>query len=82
VPNESLSRVSSYDWAISLVFMPLGFAIWGPLSEWIGLEETLVLAAATIVVTKVAVSLVPEVRQMRQPEPAARTAEPQADRVA
>jgi MFS family permease len=71
VPNESLSRVSSYDWSISLVFMPLGYAIWGPLSEWIGLDETLLLAAATIVVAKVAVSLVPEVRQMRQPERAA-----------
>ncbi len=67
VPNESLSRVSSYDWAISLIFMPLGFAIWGPLSEWIGVDETLVLAATTIVLAKLAVVLVPEVREMRQP---------------
>ena len=39
VPNETLSRVSSYDWAVSLVFMPLGFALWGPLSEWIGIDD-------------------------------------------
>jgi MFS family permease len=82
VPNESLSRVSSYDWAISLIFMPLGFAIWGPLSDWIGLEETLLLAAATIVVTKVAVALVPEVRGMRRPETEGATPSLAADRVA
>jgi MFS family permease len=70
IPNETLSRVSSYDWAISLVFMPLGFALWGPLSEWIGLDTTLLLAAATIVFAKVGVALVPEVRGMRRPEPA------------
>jgi MFS family permease len=82
VPNESLSRVSSYDWAISLIFMPLGFAIWGPLSDWIGLDQTLLLAAATIVVAKVAVSLVPEVRGMRRSEPADVAAMVAADRVA
>jgi MFS family permease len=82
VPNESLSRVSSYDWAISLVFMPIGFAIWGPLSDWIGVDETLVLAAALIVLTKLAVALVPEVRGMRRPEPADVAAELAADRVA
>ena len=43
-----LSRVSSYDWAISLVFMPIGFVLWGPLSEWIGLDTTLFLAAAVV----------------------------------
>jgi MFS family permease len=82
VPNESLSRVSSYDWSISLIFMPLGFAVWGPLSEWIGLDETLLLAAATIVATKVAVSLVPEVRGMRRPEQAPATAPLSADHIA
>jgi predicted MFS family arabinose efflux permease len=67
IPNETLSRVSSYDWAVSLVFMPLGFAIWGPLAEWIGVDTTLVLAAATIVAAKLAVLLVPEVRDLRTP---------------
>ena len=82
VPIETLSRVSSYDWAISLVFMPLGFTLWGPLSEWIGVDETLVLAAALIVVTKLVVALVPEVRGMRRPEPADVDAKLAADRVA
>lgn len=70
VPNETLSRVSSYDWAVSLVLMPLGFALWGPLAEWIGIDTTLVLAAVTIVAAKTAVVLVPEVRNMRRPEAA------------
>jgi MFS family permease len=69
IPNETLSRVSSYDWAISLVFMPLGFALWGPLSEWIGVDTTLVLAAGTIAAAKLAVVLVPDVRRMPRPEP-------------
>ena len=78
VPNETLSRVSSYDWAVSLVFMPLGFALWGPLSEWIGIDTTLLLAAGTIVVAKTAVVLVPEVRGMRRVEADGEPAEPLA----
>ena len=76
IPNERLSRVSSYDWSVSLVFMPLGFALWGPLSEWIGVDETLLLAAGTIAAAKLLVSLVPEVRSMRRPDDAEREAEP------
>lgn len=49
VPRQSLSRVSSLDWMVSLVFMPLGFTITGPLSDVIGVEETLWLAAAVSV---------------------------------
>jgi MFS family permease len=70
VPREALSRVSSYDWAVSLVFMPIGFAAWGPLSEWIGIDATLLLGAAVIVASKVGVLLVPEVRNLRRLETA------------
>jgi MFS family permease len=66
VPQAVLSRVSSYDWAISLVFMPIGFAVWGPLSEWIGLDTTLVAAAVIVAATKLALLLVPEVRNLRR----------------
>jgi hypothetical protein len=61
-----LSRVSSYDWAISLVFMPIGFAIWGPLSEWIGVDAAFVGAASVVIVTKLAVVAVPGVRNLRR----------------
>ena len=71
IPNETLSRVSSYDWAVSLVFMPLGFALWGPISDWIGVDATLLLSVAIIVASKLGVMLVPEVRAMRWHEAAA-----------
>jgi MFS family permease len=68
VPREALSRISSYDWMVSLVFMPIGFAIWGPLAVRIGISETLLLAAGLFAVAKVAVLLVPDVRRAVRPE--------------
>jgi MFS transporter len=68
VPQDVLSRVSSYDWAISLVFMPIGYAVWGPLSEWIGLDTTLIAAVTVVAATKLSLLLVPEIRQLRHPE--------------
>ena len=38
------AAVSSYDWLISLVFMPLGFLLAGPLADAIGVGTTLLLA--------------------------------------
>ena len=42
VPEESRSRVSSYDALGSFVLMPLGFAIAGPVAALIGVTATLV----------------------------------------
>jgi MFS family permease len=39
VPPEALSRVSSYDWMGSLVFLPLGLALAGPVASLIGLRD-------------------------------------------
>jgi MFS family permease len=54
VPHESLSRVSSYDWFGSLVFAPVGLAIWAPIAALIGTGAALwvafgIAAAATAV---------------------------------
>lgn len=65
VPEESLSRVSAYDWFGSIAFQPVGLAIWGPISAVIGIETSLWLAAAMIVGITVAVLSVREVRSMR-----------------
>ena len=46
VPQESLSRVSSYDDLGGFIFNPLGFAIAGPIGNLIGITATLVGAAA------------------------------------
>ncbi len=46
VPNEALSRVDSMSWMVSLVIMPVGFVLAGPLSESFGVRATLLAAAA------------------------------------
>ncbi|MCP9486601.1 MAG: MFS transporter [Gaiellaceae bacterium MAG52_C11] len=66
VPRASLSRVSSYDYAVSFIFMPIGYAIWGPLAAAIGIRTTLILAGAIVIATKLAVVLAPEIRRMGQ----------------
>jgi MFS family permease len=69
VPQEVLSRVSSYDWAISLVFMPIGFALWGPISDWVGVDTAFVGAAIVVIATKLAIVAVPDVRNLRLADP-------------
>src|SRR5262249_27213812 len=44
IPEESMSRVSSYDWFGSLLFNPLGLAVAGPIAVAIGTSETLAIA--------------------------------------
>jgi predicted MFS family arabinose efflux permease len=64
IPREALSRVVSYDWLGSLVLMPLGFAVAGPLALAIGIDATLWLAAGLLFVSSIAVALVPGVRRI------------------
>ena len=66
VPREAVSRVSSYDWMISLVFMPLGFALAGPCADAVGLDATLLGAAALSAAANVLVLAVPSIRNMRR----------------
>ena len=46
VPDESLSRVSSYDWFGSLALTPVALALAGPLAAWLGLSGALWVCAA------------------------------------
>ena len=46
IPQASLSRVSSYDWMVSLAFQPIAYVIIGPLADTIGEVPTLLLASA------------------------------------
>lgn len=56
VPPELLGRVSSLDFFVSLAFMPVSMALAGPVSEWIGLVNTFVVAGTIpLVVAAVAV---------------------------
>jgi MFS family permease len=70
VPHDVLSRVSSYDWAISLVFMPIGFALWGPISDLVGVDTALVAAALVSAGAKVGPVGVREVRDLRRADAA------------
>jgi MFS family permease len=71
VPPEAVSRVSSYDSFGSFVLGPLGAALAGPVAAAIGIRETLLAAAALIVVTEVIVFAQPSVHAIRprKPEP-------------
>lgn len=68
IPTDVLSRVSSYDWLVSLVFMPLGFALAGPAADVIGLHATLVAAATISLTVHLAVLALPSARNLRRDE--------------
>jgi MFS family permease len=78
IPGEALSRVSSYDWMVSLIFQPLAFAAVGPMSVAIGVQETLLLAAGIGVAANLGVLLVPSVRRLGRREGAAAVPPPGA----
>jgi predicted MFS family arabinose efflux permease len=72
VPERALSRVSSYDWLGSLVFLPAGYMLAGPAAETFGVAETLVFAAIwSVASTLVVLSLEPirGVRASRRKSP-------------
>ena len=47
VPPHLLSRVSAYDWLVSLSLLPVGYALDGPLGEALG-ESTVLGAGAAL----------------------------------
>jgi MFS family permease len=62
IPLDKLSRVDSYDWLISLVFQPLGFALAGAVAAGIGIQTTLLIAAALSGFVHLAVLALPSLR--------------------
>lgn len=71
IPEETLSRVSSYDLLFSFGLIPLGLLIVGPASELVGIRATLAVAAAVVVVAALAVVSVGDVRGLRAGRPEA-----------
>lgn len=67
IPEESLSRVSSYDYFGSLSFAPLGLLIAGPLAATVGLGHALAGCAALVVLATGAALLAPGVRRLTAP---------------
>jgi hypothetical protein len=64
VPSELLSRVSAYDWFGSLVFLPVGYAIVGPVASVVGVHAVFVFGSAYLVVAVAAILLIPSVRHI------------------
>ena len=81
IPREALSRVVSYDWLGSLVLMPVGFAVAGPLAGAIGIDATLWLAAGLLFGSSIAVVLVPGVRRVTRRDEAGPLGEVEVERV-
>jgi len=73
VPPHAVSRVSSYDFSVSLGLMPVGMALAGPLANELGLHATLLAMSAAGVAVALAWLAVPDVRRVRRTvrEPAA-----------
>jgi MFS family permease len=48
IPPGRLSRVNAFDWMVSLIFMPIGQVLAGPLAEGVG-EDAVLLGAALLI---------------------------------
>ena len=67
IPERMQSRVSSYDVLGSFVLMPIGYAIVGPLSDAIGVDETLWLSLGVMLTTWALILSLPSVWALRAP---------------
>jgi hypothetical protein len=65
VPAEVLSRVSAYDWFGSLIFLPLGYAIVGPVATIIGMHAVFIVGTILLILGVAVIVLIPSVRQIR-----------------
>jgi len=68
IPEDRLSRVSSYDALGSFIFIPIGAAAAGPLASAYGVEATLWGGAALVLACTVSMLTVKGVRSLRRVE--------------
>jgi MFS family permease len=68
IPEGVFARVRSYDILVSFVFMPIGFVVFPLISKPLGVEATLLTAAAIAAVTSLAVAFAPGVRAISDSE--------------
>lgn len=66
IPSEALSRVDSLTWIASLVVFPVGLVIAGPIAAAIGVQNTLLGAAALAAIAITTVLSVRDVRELRR----------------
>ncbi len=71
IPADKLSRVSSYDWMVSLALLPLGYVLAGPLAHALGAVEVL-LGGSALAGIALALGLLPrQTRTLRSLPPSA-----------
>jgi len=66
IPADVLARANSFDWLLSIIAMPIGFAVSGPVADHVGIPTTLVAAAAIMAVPCALVVLIPGVRHVKR----------------
>jgi len=66
IPAAVLSRVSSYDYLISSIAMPIGYVVAGPAADHLGVPTTLVVAAIILATPSFAIVFLPGVRNVRR----------------
>jgi predicted MFS family arabinose efflux permease len=76
IPEDAISRVTSYDYATSAGLIPLGAIVAGPASDAFGIHATLAAMSAIGIVAALLCLAVPEVRNL--PRAAARGTAPPA----
>jgi MFS family permease len=67
IPAHAVSRVSAYDFSVSLGLMPLGMAVCGPIAEAFGLHATLRWMSVIGIAAALAWLVQPSVRAVRRP---------------
>jgi hypothetical protein len=80
IAADAISRVSAYDWFGSLAFYPLGLALWGPVSDQLGLYPSLWLAYALLSVVMLGMFTVKDVYTLTNKPPSRGAPEPAAPR--
>jgi hypothetical protein len=63
IPADKLSRVSSYDWMVSLALLPLGYVLAGPLASALGSVDVLIGGSALAAIA-LALGLLPRQTRM------------------
>ena len=66
LPADVLARATSFEWLLSIIAMPLGFAVTGPVADHIGIRTTLIAAAFIMAVPCVLIVFVPGVRRVKR----------------
>jgi MFS family permease len=70
IPEQTLSRVSSYDWFASLAVYPVGLAAAGPVAAVLGIHTVLWATGLIELAAFLALLLVPGIRQLTNEAPA------------